>query len=71
MKNGATWRFTDHVVPQNTLHGYLLRMTVIGPDGSTLARVDDSQPWFVQGNQAFLQVGVDAPQVLELEVTPG
>ncbi len=71
VKNGATWRFTDHVVPQNTLHGYLLRMTVIGPDGSTLARVDDSQPWFVQGNQAFLQVGVDAPQVLELEVTPG
>jgi hypothetical protein len=33
-------------------------------------RVDDGQPWYVNGNQAFLQIGVSAPLKLKLLVGP-
>jgi hypothetical protein len=63
-------RFVDHVVTQNTVNGFLLRTTVIAPDGWTLQRVDDVQPWYVDGSQAFLQVNVDTPTKLRLQATP-
>jgi hypothetical protein len=39
---------------------------VIAPDGWTLERVDDSQAWYVNGGQAFLQIGIDGPLDLQL-----
>lgn len=71
VEHRGSWRLTDVVVPQNTLNGFLLRMNVTAPDGWTVQRVDDSQPWYVNGHEAFLQIGVDAPLTLELEMTPG
>jgi hypothetical protein len=70
VKEGGAWRLVDRVVPQNTLNGFLLRTTVVAPDGWTVNRIDDSQPWYVNGNQAFLQIGVSAPLKLQLLVGP-
>ena len=46
-------------------------MTVVAPEGWTVASADDSQAWYLNGNQAFLQINVNSPQKLQLEVTPG
>ncbi|HET9946118.1 MAG TPA: DUF4012 domain-containing protein, partial [Actinomycetes bacterium] len=63
-------RFIDHVLTQNTVNGFLLRTTVIAPEGWTLQRVDDALPWYVNGGQAFLQVNVDTPTRLRLQASP-
>lgn len=70
VRTEGSWRLTDHVVPQATLNSFLLRTTVVAPEGWEVTRVDDAHPWYVNGQEAFLQIGIDAPQVLELAVTP-
>jgi hypothetical protein len=31
-----------------------------------LQRVDDTQAWYLNGGQAFLQIGIDGPLVVQL-----
>ena len=66
---GASLRVVDRVVPQNTVGGFLLQSTVTAPDGWNL-RVDDGQSWYLQKNQGFLQIRVDAPTTLRLLADP-
>jgi hypothetical protein len=66
VRDGASLLFKDAVAPQNTVNGFLLETTVTAPDGWTLQRVDDSQAWYVNGGQAFLQIGIDAPFTVQL-----
>jgi hypothetical protein len=69
-RTGASLRYVDSVVTQNTVKGFLLRTTVLAPEGWTLRRVDDSQAWFLQGAQGFLQIGVSGPLKLQLMADP-
>ena len=70
VREGRSLRFLDTLAPQNTVNGFLLRTTVIAPDGWSLRRVDDSQSWFIQGGQGFLQINVQAPMKLQLVADP-
>jgi hypothetical protein len=66
---GGSLRLVDRVIPQNTVNGFLLQSTVTAPDGWNL-RVDDGQSWYLQKNQGFLQINVDAPTTLQLMADP-
>jgi hypothetical protein len=66
---GGSLRMVDRVVPQNTVGGFLLQSTVTAPNGWNL-RVDDGQSWYLQKNQGFLQIRVDAPTTLRLLADP-
>ena len=70
VRDGSSLRLVDEVAPQNTVNNFLLQTTVIAPDGWTLRRVDDSQFWFVQANQGYLQIPVDGPTTLQLMADP-
>jgi hypothetical protein len=61
---------TDTVAVQNTVNNFLLSTSVQAPEGWTLSRVDDSQAWFIDRNQGFLQIDVDQPLVVQLQATP-
>jgi hypothetical protein len=67
---GDVWRFRDVIVPQNTVNPFVLGTTVLAPEGWTTRRVDDSQLWYVADNLGNLQVAVDAPQTLMLDLVP-
>jgi hypothetical protein len=66
---GGSLRMIDRVVPQNTVGDFLLQSTVTAPDGWNL-RVDDGQSWYLQKNQGFLQIRVNAPTTLRLLADP-
>jgi len=57
-------------VAQNTVNGYLLRTTVIAPDGWTVSTADTSQAWYIVDGQGYLQIEVQSPLMLRLDVTP-
>jgi hypothetical protein len=66
VRDGASLLLKDTIAPQNTVNGFLLQTTVTAPDGWTLQRVDDTQAWYLNGGQAFLQIGIDGPLVVQL-----
>jgi hypothetical protein len=66
VRDGASLVLKDTIAPQNTVNGFLLQTTVTAPDGWTLQRVDDTQAWYLNGGQAFLQIGIDGPLVVQL-----
>jgi hypothetical protein len=71
-KVGDLWRLSDVVVPQNAVNPFLYRVTVVAPDGWTVRRVDDSQLWYVAGQTGYLQLSIDAPTTLQLDIAaPG
>ena len=64
------WRLVDRVAVQNTVNGFLLRTTVIAPEGWTMRPVDSAQSWYIDGSQAFLEIAVNDPVVLRLDAEP-
>ena len=64
------WRLVDRVAVQNTVNGFLLRTTVIAPEGWTMRQADSSQSWYVDGSQAFLEIAVTDPVVLRIDADP-
>jgi hypothetical protein len=67
---GDVFRFSDVIVPQNAVNAFLLATTVVAPDGWTTRRVDDSQLWYVAEDFGNLQIAVDAPLTLMLDLVP-
>jgi hypothetical protein len=70
VKVGDVWRVRDVVVPQNSINGFVFATVVVAPEGWTTRRVDDSQLWYVAGNMGNLQIGVNNPVTLELDLVP-
>jgi hypothetical protein len=70
IKVGDVWRVQDVLVPQNTVNPAVINITIVAPDGWTTRRVDDSQLWYVAGNIGNLQIYIDAPQTLQLDLIP-
>jgi hypothetical protein len=70
VKVGNDWRVQDVLVPQNALNQAVLSITIVAPEGWTTRRVDDSQLWYVAGNIGNLQIYIDAPQTLQLDLVP-
>jgi hypothetical protein len=70
IKHGTSWQVLDYVVPQNAVNPFLMKLTVVAPNGWTVHRVDDSQLWYTTGGTGYLQVLVDTPQTLQAYVTP-
>jgi hypothetical protein len=66
----GSWLMTDAVVPQNTLNGFVLRSTVIAPDGWTVSAPDSTQSWLLNGGTAFLEIAVGQPITLQVRVAP-
>jgi hypothetical protein len=70
VRNGAGWHFTDSVTVQNTVNPFVLRITVLAPDGWALRQSDTGQYWGFVDNGANLQIIVGAPITLSLDLVP-
>jgi hypothetical protein len=70
VKVGDAWQLHDRVVPQNTLNQTLLQYTVVPPEGWVTRLVDPNQFWSINPGSAFIQLLVDKPLELTLEVAP-
>ncbi len=70
VKLGDGWQLRDEFVPQNTLNPTLLQYMVVPPEGWVTRLVDPTQYWSMNPGNAFLQLSLDRPLVLTLEVAP-